>query len=48
MPSEKQGDPRAASGRKPRKDPPAPETPSPPAGPPISSDGLELPRSSDC
>jgi hypothetical protein len=48
MASETHGDPRAVSQRETPKDLRPVTKPSPPSGPPISNDGLELPRSSHC
>ena len=48
MPSKSHGDRRAALARKQAKGSRSRETPSTPAGPPASNDGLELPRSRDC
>jgi hypothetical protein len=45
MASEHPGSQRAASERKPIKQP---TRPSPQNGPPVLGDGLESPRSSDC
>jgi hypothetical protein len=48
MASETHGDPRAVKSLETVKDLRAITKPSPPSQPPISNDGLELPRSSHC
>jgi hypothetical protein len=48
MASENHGDQRAVKRLETVKDSRPVTKPSPPSGPPISNDGLELPRSSHC